>query len=378
MISAETHINIISFDVPFPPDYGGVIDVFYKIKALFDAGIKVHLHCFEYGRGKAPELNTICEEVIYYKRDKMWKGFLSDKPFIVQTRNSKELKNNLLKNNFPVLFEGLHCCYFLADEFLRNRLRMVRMHNDEAKYYLDLANRETGFGKKVYYFAEYRRLIKYERVLEFADTIFCISPKEASQYQNKFRGVKYLAPFHGNIKISSLTGKGTYILYHGNLGVSENNEAALFLLKHIFNSLQIPFIIAGNNPSEQLKKVCSGLHHVKIIENPDSAQMDKLISEAQINLLPTFQNTGIKLKLLNALFNGRFCIVNSIMADYTGLEKYCLSADEPQKMIELITQTMELNFTAEMISKRYELIKEFSDTEEVKKIITLLQLPLPE
>ncbi len=29
------HIHLISFDVPFPADYGGVIDVFYKIKAKY-------------------------------------------------------------------------------------------------------------------------------------------------------------------------------------------------------------------------------------------------------------------------------------------------------------------------------------------------------
>ena len=28
------NINIVSFDIPYPPNYGGIIDVFYKIKAL--------------------------------------------------------------------------------------------------------------------------------------------------------------------------------------------------------------------------------------------------------------------------------------------------------------------------------------------------------
>ncbi len=378
MALVENHINIISFDVPYPPDYGGIIDVYYKIKALYEAGIKVHLHCFEYGRGEAPLLNTICEEVVYYKREKMWKGFLSDKPFIVQTRNNKELKSNLLKNNFPVLFEGLHCCYYLPDEFLRNRLKMVRMHNDEAKYYFDLAKRETGFWKKLYYFAEYRRLVKYESVLQFANLIFCISNKETEYYRKKFRNVNYLAPFHGNKHVNVVEGKGNYILYHGNLGVSENNEAALYLLEHVFNKLNVPFYIAGNDPSPQLYKVSSGLGHVKIIANPDSVKMHELIADAQINLLPTFQNTGIKLKLLNALFNGRFCLVNSMIVESTTLHKYCEIADEPETMINLITTLMEKPFTAEMIKKRSDLELEFSDAVEIKKIIKQLQLPLPE
>lgn len=378
MASAENHINIISFDVPYPPDYGGVIDVYYKIKALNEAGIKVHLHCFEYGRAEAPMLKAICEEVFYYKREKMWKGFLSDKPFIVQTRNNKVLKNNLLKNNFPVLFEGLHCCYYLQDEFLRNRLKMVRMHNDEAKYYFDLAKRETGIGKKLYYFAEYRRLVKYERVLQFANLIFCISKKETEYYKNKFRNVNYLAPFHGNKHVNVREGKGNYILYHGNLGVSENNEAALFLLEHVFNKLNVPFYIAGNDPSPHLYKASSGLSHVKIIANPDSVEMQELIAEAHINLLPTFQNTGIKLKLINALFNGRFCLVNNMMIESTTLEKYCEIADTPDKMINLIPTLMNQPFTAEMIKKRSDLEFEFSDAVEINKIITQLQLPLPE
>ncbi|MEI7802398.1 MAG: mannosyltransferase, partial [Bacteroidota bacterium] len=42
-------LHIISFNVPYPPDYGGVIDVYYKIKALKEAGVKIHLHCYEYG-----------------------------------------------------------------------------------------------------------------------------------------------------------------------------------------------------------------------------------------------------------------------------------------------------------------------------------------
>ena len=47
------HLHIISFDVPYPANYGGVIDVFYKIKALHAKCVKIHLHCFEYGRAEA-------------------------------------------------------------------------------------------------------------------------------------------------------------------------------------------------------------------------------------------------------------------------------------------------------------------------------------
>ena len=51
------HLHIVSFDVPYPPDYGGAIDVYYKLKALHEEGIKIYLHCFEYGRGESAASN---------------------------------------------------------------------------------------------------------------------------------------------------------------------------------------------------------------------------------------------------------------------------------------------------------------------------------
>ncbi|MFL5752959.1 MAG: glycosyltransferase family 1 protein, partial [Bacteroidia bacterium] len=82
----QTAINIVSFDVPFPANYGGVIDVFYKIKALHGAGVKIILHCFEYGRGEKPDLNSYCEEVHYYRRDTSFRNHFSKLPYIVASR----------------------------------------------------------------------------------------------------------------------------------------------------------------------------------------------------------------------------------------------------------------------------------------------------
>ena len=59
---SEQHLHIVSFDVPWPANYGGVIDVFHRARTLTEMGVKVHLHCFEYGRGEQETLN-FCHEV---------------------------------------------------------------------------------------------------------------------------------------------------------------------------------------------------------------------------------------------------------------------------------------------------------------------------
>ena len=47
-------LHVVSFQVPFPADYGGVIEVFYKLRALKQAGVDVILHCFCY-KGRKEE-----------------------------------------------------------------------------------------------------------------------------------------------------------------------------------------------------------------------------------------------------------------------------------------------------------------------------------
>ncbi|HAK10648.1 MAG TPA: mannosyltransferase, partial [Chitinophagaceae bacterium] len=46
----EKHLHIIALNVPFPVDYGGVVDLFWKLPSLQAQGVNIHLHCFDYGR----------------------------------------------------------------------------------------------------------------------------------------------------------------------------------------------------------------------------------------------------------------------------------------------------------------------------------------
>ena len=101
-IGSNSELNIVSFDVPFPPDYGGAIDIYYKLETLNDLGIKIYLHCFQYGRSDSKRLEEICVETFYYPRKRNIIRHFSHKPYIVDTRFSSELLENLLKNDAPI------------------------------------------------------------------------------------------------------------------------------------------------------------------------------------------------------------------------------------------------------------------------------------
>lgn len=146
----DNHLHIVAFSIPFPANYGGVIDVFYKLKALHKAGIKIHLHCYQYDRPEAPELNAYCESVNYYPRKTGFKSQLSLKPYIVESRQSESLLKNLLSDNFPILFEGLHSCFYLNHKSLQGRTLIYRESNIEHNYYFNLFKSEKNIGRKAF------------------------------------------------------------------------------------------------------------------------------------------------------------------------------------------------------------------------------------
>lgn len=345
-------LHIISFDNPYPPNYGGVIDVFYKLKALHDAGVEIYLHAFEYGRKPAPELNKFCKEVFYYQRRNFVNPFIGSLPYIVNTRNSEELLDNLLLHDAPILFEGLHTCYFLAHPAIRDRKKIVRMHNIEHEYYLKLEEVERNFFKKYFFAKESQRLREYEQVLQSADRILSISPNDHHYLLSKFRNVTYIPAFHSNDEVSAVVGIGRYALYHGKLSVGENDEAARFLVEHVFSKLNVPFYITGDKPSPMLKAMVAQHQHIRIFDHLSTGQISELIQQAHINVLPTFQNTGIKLKLINVLYQGRFVLANDLMVNNTGLETLCERADTADDMIIAIDALMKKEFKQQAIDQR--------------------------
>jgi hypothetical protein len=360
----DKHLHIISFDIPYPPNYGGVIDVFYKIRTLFNLGIKIHLHCFEYpGRDRTQELNQYCEEVNYYPRKLGLKSAFSLKPYIVSSRKSEKLMARLLKDDFPILFEGLHSCFYLDDPRLKNRFKIYRESNIEHRYYFNLFKVDENLRNRVYFLFASGKLFLYQKVLKYADLMLAVSQHDAEYLQQHFPGkeIHHLPSFHANDAVTIIPGNGDYALYHGNIEVPENEYAATFLITKVFNGLDFPLIVAGMNPREKFKKLASVYSNVLLVANPDDEKMFDLIRNAQVNILVTFQATGLKLKLLNTLYNGRFCLVNDAMTKGTSLENLCETGNTADELRAKLKELSGKDFEEEEIGFRSENLKKLYD-----------------
>ena len=248
--SPSRRLHVVSLQVPFPPDYGGVIDIYYKLKALKNMGYETWLHTFQYDRSRAEQLNEVAARVSYYPRHRSVIRQLSHIPYIVSSRHCSKLLDDLLSDNAPILFEGLHCCAFLSDKRLKDRVKLVRMHNIEHEYYKELFRKTSGW-KKFYYELEAVKLEKYEKILLHADAILAISESDRCYFSSRYPQipVSLLPAFHAYTEVAPADPKENYILYHGNLSVEENIEAAEYLLRQVVPLTQgTSWIFAGKIP----------------------------------------------------------------------------------------------------------------------------------
>ncbi|PBQ31156.1 mannosyltransferase [Sphingobacteriaceae bacterium] len=366
-------LNIVSFDVPFPANYGGVIDVYYKLFWLKKQGVKIYLHCFAYGRKPSQELKSLCEKVYYYERKTGIFANFSLVPYTVKSRQSADLERNLLSNDYPILFEVLHTCYLLNDERFKQRKKIYRHSNIEHDYYRELSKTEKGFVKKIYLQIEAWKLEKFEAVLKYADLILAVNQKDTDYFKINYPKVKsvYLPSFHPNSELTVKAGRGDYLLFHGNLGISENYEALLWLIKNVFSKLEVPVVVAGLDPPEFLISEIRKYAFIKLVVSPPEEEMTQLLQNAQVHVLYTAQPTGLKLKLLNVLFKGRFVVCNNHMLSGTGLvaNQGLQIANSPKEFIQAIQASFTINFSENLIKERSDAVSGFDNRGNVEKLL---------
>jgi len=200
----------------------------------------------------------------------------------------------------------------------------------------------------------------------------CVSAKDADILSAKeYQNVMYLPVFIPtewyNERALNITEK--YCLYQGDLSIATNVKMVEALIKDVFNKLPFTFIIAGKNPPEKLVRKVSAYKHIKIIVSPGSNEMEQLIANAHINILPSQNTTGVKLKLLNALFNGKYCITDKASAEAIQLHNICSTANNAEEITEAIKMLDGINITEKEIKERKETLKRIYNNEKSASII---------
>ncbi len=365
-------LHIVSFDNPYPPKYGGVIDVFYKIEALNKLGITIILHIFSDEEFIDSNLKTYCSKIFFYKRNSLLSSLLSTYPYRVKSRFSKELIKNLTLTKAPILFEGLHSTFVLTKFECIHQKIYLRTHNIEHLYHNGLAKSSINIFEKIFFKLESLKFKRYEKIINSFDGLFTISPHDQSYFSNKYKtDTNYIPAFHQNSKLNCNTTKNQTILFHGDLRVADNIKASFFLID-TFKNTNFKLVIASSTPNRNvIKKLSKNKHHA-FINVTDNHKLNKLLDQSHINVLVTFQKAGIKLKLINALYKGKFVIVNTKMIEGTGLESLCEVANSKKEFLHKTKQLLKEKFTQDQLSKRKKSLSNFDTKKSAQKIIDVI------
>ena len=120
---------------------------------------------------------------------------------------------------------------------------------------------------------------------------------------------------------------------------------------------------------ERCEKIISSHKHIALIANPSSSKLNELIENAQLHVLPTFQATGIKLKLLAALFKGRHCLVNQNMVQENALKALTVVCESDDQWKLKIKEYMDVSFDQQMLSSREVKFTDYDSKNSAEKII---------
>ncbi|WP_426476591.1 hypothetical protein ACP3T3_14795 [Chryseobacterium sp. CBSDS_008] len=367
-------LHIISFNYPYPPSYGGIIDVYYKIKSLSDLGIKIHLHCFidEVPSTIDPEVKEITETVFFYKKKKNPLLYFSGIPFAVAIRNSQVLLKNLEKNKAPILFEGLQTTHIMRLLKDNGHKLYLRYHNNETEYYKGLSFSEKNVFKKLIYKIESLKYTGYQKkILKKFESVFCLSEKEYNEVQAHSENAHLIHIFHGNESVKELEKKGKYFLFHGDLTTADNKRALNDAID-LFKTLpQYKLVVASDRATEDIKRKISTAENISLTPIQTTENLHRLLEDAHANILISYQNSGTKVKLFNTLYHSRFIIINENITDDPVLKSLCLLGSDMDEIRQQIIASAEKEY--QDTEKRKEILeKNHSDKAKAKEIIKII------
>jgi hypothetical protein len=364
-------LHIVTFGVPFPAWYGGAIDVWNRLRALYELGLKINLHCFLYGDFRTEtELQKVSEQVYYYPRV-IWPALFSKgQPYIVSSRKSQPLLKRLSEDHQPILFEGIHTTGFAP--LLGGRKLLLRSHNIEHQYYGELASQSSGI-KSLLFRREALCLRDYEPITARSmDAVFAISPNDQMWFADSGASSVFLPPFHGSHHVDIQPGRGQYLLYQGDLSLEINQNAVLDLMDKFLPDPVYPIVIAGRSGDKSFEEKLTRFPNLRREADVSQEKMIQLIQQAQVILVHSLHIAGMKLKIFPALYHGRFIVASANSATLTGLDK-AIQFYNDQSLSLLLKQLWSADFTQEDYTSRMEILARHpSDTDKAKEITRYL------
>ncbi|ERK32131.1 glycosyltransferase family 4 protein [Clostridium intestinale] len=172
--------------------------------------------------------------------------------------------------------------------------------------------------KKILYKAEYSRLKNYElKMTKKFDHVITLNLKD-SKLLGLGDKVKIIAPFINKFDIEPKQHKGFNIMFWGAMNRNENEDAVIYFMENIWNSIDkkdTKFYIVGSKPSERIKSFSSE----NVIVTGFVKDPKEYFEVMDVSVIPLRLGAGIKIKVLESLANNIPVITTSVGAEGIGI-----------------------------------------------------------
>jgi len=357
------NILFLSTENPYPPDHGHHMRTFHVLKHLAERNRVFFLAFAKSQRELAhrDQLEKWCVSVDVIRlaeADQPWRIYLSTlwnlgqrDPFIVTRYKSaaarQRIRALLDRNQIDVVhFDLPHLASYA--EHVGGIPKILVHHNVESLRMLRRAGTESNRLKKLYFHHQYRKLAALEsRICPKFDRCVAVSDVDRDELQRQSHGstfavvpngvdTDYFRPQRAKQELQG-------IVWTGGMGSPYNADAVDYFLTAIAPVIlqekpDLPMVFVGERPTKLLLKHAAS--HSNIFATGYVDDVRPYVERAAVFIAPLRSGSGTKLKILNAMAQGKAVVTTTIGAE--GIEavpdKDFIIADEPADFARRVLQ----------------------------------------
>ncbi|WP_040517124.1 glycosyltransferase family 4 protein [Gracilimonas tropica] len=320
--------------LPFPPNDGGAVYIYYTTKYLSRLGHNVTLASLISNKHeqeakalkKWATVHAVDGQFKPYSFFSAAKSLLSRSPITIQHRMKPELMRTALHavNDTPdvVLLEGLHTAAFIDDieNIFPDSPVVLRQSNVE---YLLLKRNAATTGNpflKAFYYDQYKLMKKYEvKAMSSVDAVTAITRFDKELYLEHLPDLTcHVSPAGAEIpKPLGIKREKNKILAISNWRWKPNYDGLKWFLEKIWPDLialkpDLKLFVAGEglNNRFQRKFAHSSIQFLGFVDN-----LEPLRQSSSLFIAPLFSGSGMKLKVIEGMASGLPIITTKIGAE---------------------------------------------------------------
>ena len=254
------------------------------------------------------------------------KSYISGVPLTVYRNYSKRFHYHikLVASSYCVLFIDSYLMFSYLPENFRGYV-ILHEHNNEFLLWDRYAKLEVNILKKILIFLEAKRIKEYlKKAFNIVNAVLA-APNDIQSFE-EFGNVKavFYPTFHlGDESLFELpdiefekTEKA--LLFIGTLSWEPNMDGLCWFIKKVWISLKkrqpcLKFYIVGHNPPKRLKRLCKGNKDIIICGYVE--KLEYYYANSRIFVAPIRFGSGMKVKIINAMYRGIPVITTSIGAE---------------------------------------------------------------